>query len=192
VASETGGRLFSHGSIQTVGSAFDALIEDLKTTWLVDLDLPYIIRTDWKRRLSLELPQDQGVRLHYPEYWEAENQEDSWIATMSSPDPRARLWAATHLAGNTTARVLRALVRAFVREPEPMIRREQIGVIRDMTATLLLHGDEIEKKIAVWALERLHALDPGLVTPLAPVLAVFPKTDAPAGLTRRVARLSDP
>lgn len=167
LAGETGGRLLAHDSITSLPAALRDLVRDLENTWLLDLDLPVIVRPDWKRRLILELPRERGVRLRYPEYWEAENREDALRAMLSDGDERARHWAAARLRANRDPDVLGDLLGALHRETVEEVRLEQIVTIQEVTGALLLHGDREAQKAAVKAVETLHSLDPTLLAPLA-------------------------
>jgi hypothetical protein len=191
VAGETGGRLFAHDSITSLPSALRDLVGDLENTWLLDLDLPVVLRPDWKRRLVLELPRERGIRLRYPEYWEAENREDALRAMLSDGDERARLWAATRLRANRNPDVMGDLLRALRRETVEEVRLEQIVSIQEVAGGLLLHGDREAQKAAVKAVETLHSLDTALLAPLGPALRVYAKMSPPPKLLERLGKCFD-
>jgi Mg-chelatase subunit ChlD len=192
VARETGGRLFAQGTIQTLPSALEELVGDLRSTWLVDLDLPVIARPDWQRRLSIEIDDEHGIQVRFPEYWEAENREDALRAMLLEGDDATRHFAASRLRSNRNPEILAALVKSLRREPLEVVAREQATALWEMIAGLLLHGDLDAQRAAVKAAEDLKEIEPSALGPLQPALRVYPKTGAPPKLVERLQRCCAP
>jgi hypothetical protein len=192
VAHETGGLLFAQGTIQSLPSALEELVGDLRSTWLVDLDLPMISRPDWQRRLSIEIDEKHGIELRFPEYWEAENREDALRAMLLEGDDESRHWAASRLRSNRNPEMLAALVKALRREPLEIVAREQATAVWEMIAGLLLHGDLDAQRAAVKATEELMEIEPSALGPLQPALRVYPKMGAPPKLVERLERCCAP
>ena len=64
----------------------------------------------------LEAPEEAGVRLRYPEYWDAGSTEQARIAYADAEFGEARLWAARGLRGSRNPEAL----RAFHTAPPPV------------------------------------------------------------------------
>jgi hypothetical protein len=63
VALETGGRAFTHGEVYGLTAALRDVVEDLRSTWLLDIDLPVLRNEERKRLLELHLPTERNVAL---------------------------------------------------------------------------------------------------------------------------------
>jgi len=189
LARETGGRLFATGDLYGIGRSFGDLIEDLETTWLVDISLPTGVPPGRPRRLELELPESDEPRLRYPEYWDPDSLERSKIGFLDSESAETRFWAAKGLRSSRNPDALRKLLTAARRETHDASRLEELDSILAMTAAFLLHGDGQEQKLALAAIETLGRVEPAALQPLQPALAVYQKMEAPERLKKKAAGL---
>jgi hypothetical protein len=187
LARETGGRLFATGNLHGIGPSFDDLIQDLETTWMVDISLPAAIAEGRPRRLVLEIPGSEAPRLRYPEYWSPDNMERSNIALLDSEIAQTRYWAAKSLRTSRNPDVLRKLVATARRETDEDARLEELDAILGITATFLLHGDAKDQKAALSAIESLGKVEPDALLPLQPALVVYQKVEASDRLKRKAA-----
>lgn len=189
LARETGGRLFTTGDLYGMAPAFADLIEDVRSSWMVDVALPRQTQAGGARRLELVPADEDGLRLRYPMYWEPDARESAWMAQLESDIPEVRLDAARALADSVTPEVLRALLSVLPREPEAVIREAELQALEQLSARLLVHGQGRQRKLALDAIETLQTLSPERFPLLRPALEVFRKLDVPARLIRRAERL---
>lgn len=188
LALETGGRLFSNGTLYGMSNALVDLIDDVSRTWVVDIALPRRTETGPARRLRL-VPRDAGdVELRYPHYWEADARETAWIAQLESGIDEVRLAAARRLADSVNPHALRALVDVIPQERDERIREIELRAVVKVSGRLLVHGDTRERKAALDAIEALEALAPERVRLLRPALALFVRLDVPRRMIRRAQR----
>ncbi len=187
LAVESGARVFSRAGFEALGASLEQLVEDLRATWLVEVDLPDGTATGEDRRLALELP-ETDAELRYQRVWRGGNRDSVLAAMLEHGDDAARYWAASQLINSTNRELLDPLIETFNREGVATNRVMQVSALFNMTASLLLHGDVEDQKAALTVIEQLHEIHPVLIGRLRPALEAYLKTEPPRKLFKRARR----
>jgi hypothetical protein len=187
LADESGARVFDHADFAALGDALERLVDDLESTWLVEVDLAAGAATGEDRLLSLAV--DGGASgLRYQRLWRGGNRDSVLAAMLEMGDAGARYWAASQLIDSVNRDILDTLIETFEQEDVAHNRVMEISALFNMTASLLLHGDVEDQKAALGVVERLHEIHPVLIRRLRPALEVYQKTDPPRKLLKRARR----
>jgi len=187
LARETGGRLFATGGLMGLEAAFQDLVQDVRSTWVVDVALPADARSGRTRRLLLAPPQASDLQLRYPEYWKPETMQRRRMAQLQSDSPSARFDAAQQLFHDVDPAVLRSLSRAARHEQEEQIRGLELAGMVNISAHLLIHGDLDDQEKALNTIAHLFKVEGAPVSRLMPALDVYGKADRPKRMVRRAA-----
>ena len=187
LAVESGARVFSRADFEALGASLEQLVEDLRSTWLVEVDLPDGTATGEDRLLGLALP-ETDAELRYQRLWRGGNRDSLLAAMLDHGDDGARYWAASQLINSTNRELLAPLIETFDRESVATNRVMEVSALFNMTASLLLHGDVEDQKAALVVIEQLHEIHPVLIGRLRPALEVYLKTEPPRKLFKRARR----
>jgi hypothetical protein len=188
IAAETGGRLFGMGDLSGVDAAMKKLVQDLRSMWLVDLDLPRDTESREVKRLEISMPGKSGVALHHPEYLMAGSRLEALLAMIDDDDGSVRAWGASRLGSHPERRVLQALRKSVGRERDPDAAAYELSALYLNSAHMLLHGGEKDQEAALAAIEDLLGRSPILIGRLLPALRVYLKTAPRPKLRARAER----
>jgi hypothetical protein len=192
MSEESGGRLLSAGDLSGLREGVGALIQDLESTWMLDVALPDLAVTEHEADLSLSPRIPDPIALRYPERWRGGNRESLLLTLLRLGDAEARGWSAAQLRDSRDRQVLKELLAAYRGEPSAANRIEQMTSIYHVSAYLLLHSDEDDQRAALSTIEELWEIDPILVRRLRPALRTFQSMNPPRKLRLKAERLAEP
>jgi hypothetical protein len=184
LALESGGRVFGRGGFLGLEKALAALADDLRHTYLADIEPG----PGYRDGEHLVLRHRRGEPILAPNYVPATPAQRD-LTVLTNGDLAAKREAADRVADAPTRPGLRGIEQAVAEAPQDGGLREAFA---RCAASLLLHGNVRDQDAALDAAERTVGRDVTLAATLQAALRVYPKTSPQEAYARRARALLEP